>query len=203
MGFYEGEAAGPGLMAETLYYNFGLAVDHYAAVNISAFSQMVDAVGGLEVILPYAVGREGSANYFPGGRHKLDGKDALFLARYRGQAGDFRRQDVQSSVMMGVGKRLVSPAIFPRIPQMAATFMDLALTDLSPEQIGRMACLLNVVGEANVVMAQLPRETYTLGREYSVSLRGSTSVVRADHDLMGEYLERFVNGEWPALEEVP
>jgi LCP family protein required for cell wall assembly len=197
MGYYDSAAAGPGLLAQALYHNYGIAVDHYAAVNISAFSQMVDAVGGIEVILPFAVGREGSVNYFHAGRHKLSGKDALFLARYRGQTGDFRRQDIQSAVMLGVGRGLLSPSIFPRIPQMTATFLDKTMTDLSPEQIGRMACLLNAVGEANVVMTQLPSGTYTLGREYSVSLKGNTSVVRADPEVMIDYLEQFVEGTWP------
>jgi hypothetical protein len=80
---------------------------------------------------------------------------------------------------------------------MSMTHMDQTLTDLSAEQIGRMACLLNTVGASEIVTEPLPRGIHTHGREYSESLRGYTSVVHADPDVLADYLERFEKGEWP------
>jgi polyisoprenyl-teichoic acid--peptidoglycan teichoic acid transferase len=203
MGYYRGTAAGPGLLAETLYHNYGIEVDHYAALNMAAFELMIDHIGGVEVDLPYTV--DGSdppwggpgLGVFPAGKHSLNGEASLRLARIRWPRGDFHRQDNQSLVIQAIGKKLLSPSVFPRIPAMAATFRDLTLTDLSPEEAGRMACLLNAVGASELSISQLPAEVFSLGREYSASLRGSTSVVRADPDVLADYLERFAAGEWP------
>jgi LCP family protein required for cell wall assembly len=49
---YGGSDYGPSLLARTLDLNFGLKVDHYVVVNMNVFVDVVDALGGLEVILP-------------------------------------------------------------------------------------------------------------------------------------------------------
>ncbi len=52
MGFYDGSGYGAGLLAHTLQSNYGLHVDHYLTVNMYAFRNIVDALGGLDVYLP-------------------------------------------------------------------------------------------------------------------------------------------------------
>jgi LCP family protein required for cell wall assembly len=167
MGYYDGPAGGPGLLALTLYHNFGLAVDHYLATNSRAAVQFVDALGGVDIELLQDVdGRtpQGAAGsgYFPAGRHHFDGQTALRFARVRLKYSDFQRQDNQSLLLLAVRARLLSPAVLPRLPALVQAFHDAVLTDLSLEQFGQAACLLGKVGEGNITLTQLPKGTYTV-----------------------------------------
>ena len=54
MGFYDGSGYGAGLLAYTLQSNYGLHVDHYLTVNMYAFRNIVNALGGLDVYFPEA-----------------------------------------------------------------------------------------------------------------------------------------------------
>jgi LCP family protein required for cell wall assembly len=205
MGYYDGPAGGPGLLALTLYHNYGLAVDHYFATNSGAAVQFVDALGGIDLLLPEDVdggtlqGGEG-LGYFKAGGHHFDGQTALRFARIRMKYSDFKRQDNQSLVLMAVRDRLLSPAVLPRLPALVETFRKSVLTDLSMEQFGQAACLLGKVGKENILLTQLPSETYTVTRTYSDILKGSTSIVAADPQLVSDYLGSFAAGNWPQVE---
>jgi hypothetical protein len=52
MGYYREEDQSPGLLAKTLQFNFNLIVERYFSVNTRIFRQMVDQIGGIDVILP-------------------------------------------------------------------------------------------------------------------------------------------------------
>ena len=55
LGYYDGPGEGPGLLARTLNLNFGAQPDHYLAVNMHTFEAIVDAIGGIDVYLPYEI----------------------------------------------------------------------------------------------------------------------------------------------------
>lgn len=71
------------LLAQTIYDNFGIFVDHYIQVDFCAFKRIVDAVGGVTVpfktrILDKNVGIDIAA-----GCHTFSGDEALAYARSR------------------------------------------------------------------------------------------------------------------------
>ncbi len=71
------------LLAQTIYDNFGIEVDHYIQVDFCAFKRIVDAVGGVTVpfktrILDKRVGIDIAA-----GCHTFSGDEALAYARSR------------------------------------------------------------------------------------------------------------------------
>ena len=71
------------LLAQTIYDNFGIVVDHYIQVDFCAFKRIVDAVGGVTVpfktrILDKNVGIDIAA-----GCHTFRGDEALAYARSR------------------------------------------------------------------------------------------------------------------------
>jgi polyisoprenyl-teichoic acid--peptidoglycan teichoic acid transferase len=197
MGYYDGPAGGPGLLALTIYHNYSLAVDHYFATHKGAAVKFVDALGGLDLDLPADVDGGSGLGYFPAGWHHFDGQIALSFARVRMKYSDFQRQDNQSLVLLALRERLLSPSVLPKLPALVEASRETFLTDLSIEQFRQMACLLRVVGQDNIVLTQLPKGTYTLGTTYSDSLKGNTSVVQADPDIVAGYLERFAGGQWP------
>ena len=62
LGYYDGPGEGPGLLARTLNLNFGAQPDHYLAVNMHTFESIVDAIGGIDVYLPYEISVKSKQN---------------------------------------------------------------------------------------------------------------------------------------------
>ncbi|WP_053716713.1 LCP family protein [Saccharothrix sp. NRRL B-16348] len=79
----DGDAAGVESLAQTVEALTGVRVDHYAAVDMAAFSTLSEAVGGVEVCLKSASRDEFSGVDLPSGRQSLSGPQALAFLRQR------------------------------------------------------------------------------------------------------------------------
>jgi LCP family protein required for cell wall assembly len=75
---------GPANLVRTVRANLGIAVQHYVEVDFVTFSEMVDAIGGIDIDFPHpAYDRHSGLNIIaPGVRH-LDGSQALAYVRSR------------------------------------------------------------------------------------------------------------------------
>lgn len=209
MGYYEGPGAGPGLLARTLDLNFGLRVDHYGAVNMQTFVKIVDAVGGIDIVLPYDVDgrpiddKTEDMGYFTAGQHQFSGDEALRFARIRKKYNDFTRMDHQNMVICALKEKITSPSVITKIPQIIAAFQGSVLTDLSPEQISQLACLAPRLKRENLLFTSLPEEILSPGRVYSPQQKNETFVMEADFDIIRDYVERFMAGSWPTEPDEP
>jgi len=200
MGYYDGPGEGPGLLARTLNLNLGAHPDHYLAVNMKTFESIVDAVGGIDVYLPYDISVRSEANPFgfqvEHGQHHFDGESALWVARIR-QYDVFGRAENQNIIMCSLRKKILSPAIVPAIPQLISTFQKNVQTDLSPEQINQLACLANQMHGSDVVFASFPIELFKRSSLYDDQLKGNTFIFDADFNVLRDYIDRFQKGSWP------
>jgi LCP family protein required for cell wall assembly len=209
MGYYQGPGGGPGLLARVLDLNFGLRADHYGAVNMQTFVKIVDAVGGIDIFLPNDVdGRPiddhtADMGYFRAGQQHFTGEEALRFARIRKKYNDFTRQDHQTMVLCSLREKLLTPSVLPKVPQIIGAFQDSVLTDLTPEQLSQLACLLPNVSRENLIFTSLPDEILSPGRVYSPQLKNETFVMKADYDVIREYVSRFMAGEWPNEPDEP
>lgn len=209
MGYYKGPGGGPGLLARTLDFNFGLRVDHYGAVNMQTFVKIVDAVGGIDLYLPYDVDgrpiddRTEDMGYFPAGQHHFTGEQALRFARIRKKYNDFTRMDHQNMVICALKAKITTPAVLPKIPQIIAAFKDSVLTDLSLEQISQLACLAPYLKRENLIFTSLPQDILKPGRVYSPQQKKETYVLEADFNVIREYARQFMAGTWPTQPNEP
>lgn len=209
MGYYNGPGGSPGLLARTLELNFNLRVEHYGAVNMQTFVKIVDAVGGIDIYLPKDV--DGTSEdpmtidlgYFHAGQHHFSGEEALRFARIRKKYNDFTRQDHQNMVICALRARLNDPAIFAKVPKIIAAFQNSVQTDLSPQQISQLACLLPHLKRENIIFTGLPDEILSPGRVYNERQKNTTFVMKADYDVIREYVARFIAGEWPSQPDEP
>ncbi len=209
MGYYQGEGEGPGLLARTLQLNFGVQVDHYGAVNMNTFVKLVDAVGGIDLYLPEDV--DGTSEdpmtidlgYFPAGQHHFNGEQALRFSRIRKKYSDFARQDHQTMVLCALRAKLKEPSVFARIPQIISAFQGSVQTDLSPEQLMQLACLLPHLKRENILFASFPRELLEAGRIYNPNYKKTTFAIQTDNQALREYVEMFMAGTWPDQPEEP
>lgn len=199
-GYYDGADLGPGLMARTLAYNFGAHPDHYIAVNMRTFVNIVDAVDGITVTLPETI--DGRADdqpdrkdlVFYAGTHYLTGKQALQLARLRPN-GSLERSNAQNDIMCGLYDKLLSPKVVGDIPQLIKAFEDNIQTDLSPAEISQLSCLLTQLDGSNISFLHFPDNFFTLSRVDDPTI-GYTSILDADFNLIRDYVTAFSQGNW-------
>ncbi len=71
------------LLAQTIYDNFGIVVDHYIQVDFCAFKRIVDAVGGVAVPFSAPVRDTNVGIDIPAGCHVFDGDESLAYVRSR------------------------------------------------------------------------------------------------------------------------
>lgn len=203
VGYYDGPGAGPGLLARTLALNFGIIPEHYLAVNMQTFVRIVDAVGGIDLVLEEAVDgrpvddRTEDMGYFPAGPHHFTGAEALRFSRIRKVDNVFRRDDRQNQVLCALREKVLSPQVLDDIPEILSAFQGSILTDLSLAQMGQLACLAPRVSPENLRMASLPEEMLTASRVYDPAQENTTFVWDIDYDFVRALAGDFLAGNWP------
>ncbi|HMR98971.1 MAG TPA: LCP family protein [Anaerolineales bacterium] len=208
-------AQGPGLLARTLALNFGARIDHYAAINMKTFVNIVNAVGGIDVYLPEPVdGRAGEdlseRLVFPAGQLHLMGDRALTLARIRIEGG-FARAENQNRVLCALRDQLTSPEVVKDIPELIQAFRDNVQTDLSPAQISDLACLGTQIQTGDIRFVDFPQSLFVQTREFDPVFGKNVSILKTDFEILREYVHQFNEGAWQATsapvgtpgEEVP
>jgi LCP family protein required for cell wall assembly len=201
MGFYDGPGLGPGFLARVIDANFGLQVDHYVAVNIHSFANIVNILGGLEIYVPQTIdnrGRPGdpmnpSHGYFPAGSLYLDGYGALWYARMRNIDNDYQRGVRQHQIICGLRNTIRSPGMISKIPALVQELRGRVLTDMSPEDLSQLTCLGLQLSASNVRFVHLPDSLYERGYDPE----GVISLF-PDFEAMSALLADFAAGTWPA-----
>lgn len=181
MQYYVGDGFGAGSLAETIQYNFGISAQQYVVINFDGFIQLVDALGGVEVDLPEVV-VDDPYGYFPAGKQTLNGEQALRLARVRKQYSDLIRTDNQTLILQAIFRKLQDPAVLLRLPEITATLQDAVITDGSPDQITELICVLQKMGDREVLYAAPPAELITTDWVYVPSVQQQMEVYRWDRD---------------------
>jgi len=193
-------AQGPGLLARTLALNFGARIDHYAAVNMQTFVNMVNAVGGIDVYLPEPVDGRTAEDLsdrlvFRAGNLHLDGNRALTLARIRIEGG-FVRAENQNRVLCALRDQLTSPEVIKDIPELIQSFKDNIQTDLSPAQISELACLGAQIKPGNIQFVDFPQDLFYQTREYDPVFKKDVSILKVDFDILRDHVQQFNEGAW-------
>jgi LCP family protein required for cell wall assembly len=99
---------GPDLMVKTVEQLTGVAIDGYVLTGFAGFQELVNAVGGIGVNVPYAMHDPYShANFRPGMTHML-GRNALAFSRDRHDVpgGDFGRSMNQGRLLIAALRQL-------------------------------------------------------------------------------------------------
>lgn len=205
--FWDDPSEGPGLLALTLERNFGLNVDHYIAVSMNVFVDIVDELGGLDIYLEEEVDGRYSYDrserlYFPAGQQHLSGEEALTLARTR-NVSTFARTGHQNDVICAMQKRVKNPDIIPKIPAIIASFQENLQTDLTPLQLSQLACLGVQMPKTNIVFSSFPRNLFHSGEVYDPVLKKNLFIWESDFDQIRAYVDAFEAGTWPTFSLSP
>jgi LCP family protein required for cell wall assembly len=119
---------GPGLAIRTVERFTGVKINHVIVINLAAFPQFIDAIGGIDVKtgricsdISGGTKNGGFSLYLKPGMHHLDGRDALTLARTRENKcnpseNDLTRVQRQQQILNAIKAKLTSPWTFFRLP---------------------------------------------------------------------------------------
>ena len=99
-------------MVATMEQNFGVTIDYWALTTFWGFTDMINAVGGLTVDVPFPMVDSYSRSDFEPGVQKFTGPEALAFSRDRHslQQGDFGRQE-NGGRLIALGARAVQEGV--------------------------------------------------------------------------------------------
>ena len=136
---------GAELAAQTVSYNFnGVQIDRYVRVSTRAFREIVDLVGGVEVMVPkpmqYEDKTQGLVIDLEPGWQTLNGDEAEQFARFRNDAyGDIGRVQRQQMLIKALKERVINPTVVPQLPQIIRVLQRHIDTNLTPEEMLALA----------------------------------------------------------------
>ena len=172
----------------------GIQIDNYVIITIDAFKQIVDAIGGVEVDVPVLNGNglhydDNSQDlhiHLEPGLQLLDGEAAEGLVRFRkGYAeGDVGRIKTQQLFLEAFAKKITSPQIITKVPQIITTLLNTVTTDIKLSEISDYLPYLKSLSADKVSFNIIPGEGQYIG---------SKSYFIVDEAAMPSFIEEVFN----------
>lgn len=153
---------GPALASRVVSRSLNdVVIDRYVRITTDAFRELVNLVGGVEVLVPYSMSyRDLSQNLeinLQAGWQTLNGDQAEQFVRFRkDKIGDIDRVQRQQVLLKALQKRLYSPAMLPRLPQATRIFQQYVDTNLTLDEMLALASFGRDLEEQDIRMVMLP-----------------------------------------------
>jgi len=155
---------GPALMVRTVAANTGLTINDYIEVNFLGFVKVIDALGGVDICLPYAVDDSYSGLHMSAGMHHVDGITALEFARDRHSfaTSDLARIEDQQQLLSTMFREAISSGTLAN-PLKFASFLSAATAAVTVDQnlnVSKLADELRGVSMNEVSFTTVPIGNY-------------------------------------------
>lgn len=193
----DGQGAGAKALAQAFTTNFNQPIDYYLRVDFSGFSQFIDDLGGIDVLVEnqlddYAypiLGQEDNPNYYARYKHlhvetglqHMDGDLALAFARSRhginGEGSDFARARRQQLIIEAVKDKLKQTNLFLNpsiITKTIGNYQEHVATNLEIWEIAKLWRLFKDT-EKSSIASEVLRD-------------GPNGLLRSDRGLDGAYI---------------
>lgn len=124
---------GPGMAVKSVEKLMNVPIDFYATVNMDGLHDMIDKVGGIDVVSNATFSYSGY-DFVKGETTHLDGEKALAFVRSRkenGAGGDFGRQQRQQIAIQGLAKKILSVGSITKMDSLLKGVEDNVVTDFS------------------------------------------------------------------------
>ena len=126
----------PGLTATrwAVEETLGLDTDYYAMVNLQGFEDLVNALGGVDLVverrIPIGGGAADIEGWIEPGEQKLDGFHALWYSRSREGSNDFNRMCRQQRMVRAVAEEADPATLAMSIPGLVSATEENIVTDI-------------------------------------------------------------------------
>ena len=167
-------------------------IDYYIALDLDAVGDVVDALGGVEVDVPFDMNYEDPAQklsiHIKKGRNTLDGNTARQFVRYRSGyvRGDIGRIDAQKLFLAAIIARVKSGVSFGEAANIAIKVFDDVSTNLPIAKMRELIGGVLAVESENIRFVTLAGEEATAkasGASYYVMSR--PSAIKIVNELLG------------------
>ena len=151
----------------------GVSIDRYAALDLDAFGDIVDALGGVTLSLPDALHyddpAQGLSIHLEAGEQTLDGAGAEQLVRYRSDylRGDLGRLDAQKLFLAALFRR-IKAVTASDVVRLSGAVLPAIDTDLTLPDLLSLYGLLPSISEDAVCFVTLPGQD-CVGRQSGAS----------------------------------
>ena len=152
--------------------SFGVPVDAYVTTTCDNIVDIVDIVGGIPIDMPYKVIFEAD-KVIEEGEQVLNGQQSEWLVRFRHgyELGDIGRVQAQRLFMAAAMKKAISMTDLQILRAVNDIYsQELIATDLSLNDIARIADLAGTISMENVNVFMLPGEYCTVGDQSTWSI---------------------------------
>jgi polyisoprenyl-teichoic acid--peptidoglycan teichoic acid transferase len=117
----------------------GLTVNYYVLIDLHGFADLVDALGGIELVVGQAVpiggGTSSVSGYINPGRQRLDGYHALWFARSREGSSDYARMARQRCVLDAILRQMEPGTVLTNFQSIADAGEQVVSTDIPAAQL--------------------------------------------------------------------
>lgn len=124
---------------DTVERLLNLPIDYYVKMNFNAFIEIVDALGGIEVEVPYdrleKDELDGDTIQLKKGLQHLDGRHALALARTRKLDSDVERGKRQQMILQAIMKEVTSISSITKYGGVIDAVGDNMKTNMKPSEM--------------------------------------------------------------------
>lgn len=140
---------GPGSLKAAIGALLGTRIHYFAAVDIAGMRQVIDTIGGVDVVVDRTIddprypdtitGRRGF--YLEAGPQHLDGITAMGYARSRYGTGDndFTRAERQQKLLTAIADKLADGNLLVLLPGLLDAVKDNVATDIPSDQLPLLA----------------------------------------------------------------
>ena len=163
----DGAVAGIGAVRSIVSELTGRPIDAVLVADLIGVVRVVDALGGIDINVPYSVYDENYPDPVRGsivlniraGQQHLDGRMALAYARSRHQDSDYGRMDRQQTLLLAIRQQL-GPATILQAPDFVTAAKGAAWTDLPRDSLPNLVTLFGRAASAAVHQLRIVPPTY-------------------------------------------
>jgi LCP family protein required for cell wall assembly len=193
---------GAPLLIETLEGETGLRIDHYIEINYLGFTNIIDALGGIDVCVKKDINDSKSALKLSAGLQTLDGIQALKYVRTRqfDGLGDIGRMKRQQEFMSAVLRKATSTGTLLN-PIKLVSFLNAAIKTVTTDNEFNKNDLLTLGKQLKNLSADRVRTLTVPLSNPNGRAAGVGSVVIWDEVLSADLFNRLLNDQ-PIIDEV-
>lgn len=158
---------GPQLAVDTVKDVFGVPVDHYIVVDAQGLRKLFQVLGPLPVVVEKKMRYTDHAAHLrvalDPGLQVLTPEQCEEYVRFRHDArGDIGRIERQQWFLRQLSNKLKDPQVLLKLPDLYKLANDYVITDLSVEEMARLATFGKDIKTSQVETATLPGEAVTI-----------------------------------------
>ncbi len=152
---------GPKLSVETVEENFNVPIDHYMVIDVQGLKKVFEVLGPIEVVVEkrmhYNDWAGGLHVALEPGVHRLTPAQAEEYVRFRHDPrGDIGRTERQQWFLRALANKFKEPSVILKLPDLFRLANQYVVTDLSPEDMAKIATFGKDIKSNQITSATLP-----------------------------------------------